>query len=71
MASPHVAGLIAYFLALIPENDSAFYSGPLTPKEMKAYLKARATRDALDDIDRRTPNLLIYNGIPNDDYLAW
>ncbi|KAF9107880.1 serine protease [Mortierella sp. AM989] len=71
MASPHVAGLIAYYLSLAPENDSAFNSGPISPKEMKALLKETATRDVLDDLNSRTPNLLIYNGGKKDGYYAW
>ncbi|KAG0359647.1 serine protease [Gamsiella multidivaricata] len=71
MASPHVAGLIAYYLSLAPENSSAFSSGPISPKEMKALLKETATRDVLTDVDSRTPNLLIYNGGKKDNYYAW
>ncbi|KAF8978055.1 serine protease [Entomortierella lignicola] len=71
MASPHVAGLIAYYLSLAPENDSAFHSGSLSPKEIKDLLKETATRDALEDVDWKTPNLLIYNGGKSDSYYAW
>jgi len=71
MASPHVAGLIAYYLSLAPENASAFHTGALTPKEMKKYLIARATRDVLTDVDSKTPNLLIYNNIVDDQFYAW
>ncbi|KAF9413604.1 serine protease [Podila epigama] len=71
MASPHVAGLIAYYLSLLPENSSAYHQGPLTPKEMKDYLVARATRDVLTDIPDKTPNLLIYNNAVEDQFYAW
>ena len=71
MASPHVAGLIAYYLSLAPENASAFHTGALTPKEMKKYLIARATRDVLTDVNDKTPNLLIYNNIVDDQFYAW
>ncbi|KAF8924225.1 serine protease [Dissophora ornata] len=71
MASPHVAGLIAYYLSLQPEDSSAYYSGPISPKDMKALLKETATEDVLDDVDSRTPNLLIYNGGKKDSYYAW
>ncbi|KAI1306536.1 serine protease [Mortierella claussenii] len=74
MASPHVAGLIAYYLSLAPEGDSAFHSGPLTPKEMKALLIARGTRDVLTDIKSDTPNILIYNNASEDKentFYAW
>ncbi|KAG0047998.1 serine protease [Gryganskiella cystojenkinii] len=71
MASPHVAGLVAYYLSLAPESSSGFHSGPITPKEMKALLKERATRDVLTDVNSRTPNLLIYNSHDSDRYSAW
>ncbi|KAF9351574.1 serine protease [Mortierella sp. AD094] len=71
MATPHVAGLVAYHLSLAPENDSAFNSGPISPKEMKKLIKETATRDVLKDIDSRSPNLLIYNGGSTDSYYAW
>jgi cerevisin len=71
MASPHVAGLIAYYLSLAPENASSFHTGAMTPKEMKKYLVARATRDVLTDIDSKTVNLLIYNNIVDDQFYAW
>ncbi|KAF9380177.1 serine protease [Mortierella sp. AD011] len=71
MASPHVAGLIAYYLSLTPVEGSAFNSGVITPKEMKALLKETATKDVLDDLNSRTPNLLIYNGGKKDDFYAW
>ncbi|KAF9178891.1 serine protease [Haplosporangium sp. Z 767] len=71
MASPHVAGLIAYYLSLAPESDSGFHSGPMTPKEMKAMLKETATKDVLRGVPDRTPNLLIYNNAHKDKYYAW
>ncbi|KAG0030630.1 serine protease [Podila clonocystis] len=71
MASPHVAGLVAYYLSLLPENASAFHTGAFTPQEMKDYLIARATRDVLTDIPAKTPNLLIYNDIVSDQFFAW
>ncbi|KAF9897406.1 serine protease, partial [Lobosporangium transversale] len=73
MASPHVAGLIAYYLSLAPESGSAFHTGPLTPKEMKALLIARGTRDILTDVKSDTPNILIYNNAAEDKekFYAW
>ncbi|KAG0202806.1 serine protease [Mortierella sp. GBA30] len=75
MASPHVAGLIAYYLSLAPENSSAFHTGPMTPKEMKDLLIARGTRDALSDVRSDTPNILIYNNAAEDKeekmFYAW
>ncbi|KAG0236750.1 serine protease [Actinomortierella wolfii] len=71
MASPHVAGLIAYFLSLQPHSGSAFHSGPMTPEEMKKYILQRATPDKLSDIPSDTPNLLVYNGVEDDRFYAW
>lgn len=65
MATPHVAGLIAYFLSLGPNTTSAFYSGTLSPKEMKEFVIAQATRGILRDIPSDTPNLLVHNGVDN------
>jgi len=53
MASPHVAGLAAYFLSLSPS--------PLTPVALRNKLIALATRNALTDV-MGSPNLLAYNG---------
>lgn len=61
MASPHIAGLLAYYLSLQPAIDSEFYS-PLTPKKMKDNLLKIATRGALTDLPKDTPNLLAWNG---------
>ncbi|KAG0293111.1 serine protease [Dissophora globulifera] len=73
MASPHVAGLIAYYLSLAPASSSAFHTGALTPKEMKALLIARGTRDVLTDVKSNTPNILIYNNAAEDKetFYAW
>jgi cerevisin len=61
MASPHIAGLLAYYLSLQPAIDSEFYS-PLTPEKMKANLLEIATVGTLTDIPKDTPNLLAWNG---------
>ncbi|CDS05962.1 hypothetical protein LRAMOSA08490 [Lichtheimia ramosa] len=54
MASPHVAGLAAYFLSMT-ENGAS-------PKEIKDKILELATKDKLSSIPNDTPNLLIYNG---------
>merc|ERR1711881_373979 len=36
MASPHICGLLAYFLSLQPANDSAYAVADIPPKQMKA-----------------------------------
>ncbi|KAG0235025.1 autophagic serine protease Alp2 [Mortierella sp. GBAus27b] len=71
MASPHVAGLIAYYLSLAPTTESAFHTGPITPQEMKDLLKSRATTNTLRDVDSNTPNLLVFNGGKTGSYYAW
>ncbi|KAF8923028.1 serine protease [Dissophora ornata] len=73
MASPHVAGLIAYYLSLAPESSSAFHTGAMTPKDMKDLLIARGTRDILTDVKSDTPNILIYNNASEDKetFYAW
>ncbi|KAF9192465.1 serine protease [Haplosporangium sp. Z 767] len=73
MASPHVAGLIAYYLSLAPQKSSAFHTGSMSPKEMKDLLIARGTRDVLSDVKADTPNILIYNNAAEDKekFFAW
>lgn len=61
MASPHIAGLLAYYLSLQPAIDSEFYS-PLTPEKLKANLLEIATSGTLTDLPKDTPNLLAWNG---------
>lgn len=62
MASPHVCGLMAYFVSLQPDTDSEYASTPITPAQLKKNILAYATPDALEDLPAGTPNLLIYNG---------
>ncbi|KAI8137808.1 serine protease 1 [Fennellomyces sp. T-0311] len=54
MASPHVAGLSAYFLGKEPEGAD--------PKTIKQKIIDLSTKNALEKIPKDTPNLLIYNG---------
>lgn len=61
MASPHVAGLLAYFLSLQPASDSGYFT-ELKPVELKKNIIRIASEGVLDDIPSDTPNLLIYNG---------
>jgi cerevisin len=61
MASPHIAGLLAYYLSLQAPIDSEYFS-PLTPAKMKANLLKIATVDTLTDLPQDTPNLLAWNG---------
>jgi cerevisin len=57
MASPHIAGLLAYFLSLQPKSDSAYAVADITPKKMKENLIAIATQDALTDVPSDTENV--------------
>jgi subtilisin family serine protease len=51
-AAPHVAGVIAYLLAL---------EGPRTPREIFSRLQELAIKDRIQDT-KGVPNLLVYNG---------
>ncbi|KAK7734734.1 proteinase B [Cytospora paraplurivora] len=62
MASPHIAGLLAYYLSLQPAADSEYSVASITPKELKSQLISIATLDALSDIPSDTPNALAWNG---------
>ncbi|KAI8581918.1 hypothetical protein K450DRAFT_229888 [Umbelopsis ramanniana AG] len=53
MASPHVAGLAAYFLSLAEEK--------VTPKQIKDQILELATKNALATLPKDTVNLLIFN----------
>jgi len=63
MASPHLCGLLAYYLSLAPAGDSEFAVSPISPKELKKTLVSVATEGALNGLpDSDTPNLLAWNG---------
>lgn len=57
MASPHIAGLLAYLLSLQPAKDSAYAVADITPKKLKADLLAIATEGALTDVPSSTKNV--------------
>ena len=57
MASPHIAGLLAYFLSLQPSKDSAFAVADITPKQLKESLIAVATVGSLTDVPTNTKNV--------------
>lgn len=57
MASPHIAGLLAYFVSLQPSKDSAFAVADITPEKLKKDIISIATKGALDDIPSDTPNV--------------
>ncbi|KAI1086657.1 serine protease 2 [Rostrohypoxylon terebratum] len=62
MASPHIAGLTAYFLSLQPASDSEYGLAQITPEKLKTNMITIATKGALSDIPSDTPNLLAWNG---------
>ncbi|KAH7013700.1 peptidase S8/S53 domain-containing protein [Ilyonectria destructans] len=62
MASPHIAGLLAYYLSLQPAEDSEYAVASITPKELKDSLVSIATEGTLSGIPDDTPNLLAWNG---------
>jgi len=68
MASPHIAGLLAYYLSLQPAQDSAYFTESITPKEMKTNLIKVATKGALTDVPSSTTNLLAWNGGGSSNY---
>lgn len=63
MASPHIAGLLTYFVSLQPSTDSEYATrGELTTKELKAHLIDYGTPGLLTDLDSDSPNVLAFNG---------
>jgi len=60
MASPHVAGLLAYMLSLEDDPSS------ITPKVLKQRLIDVATKDALSKIPKDTINKLIFSNPPDE-----
>jgi cerevisin len=68
MASPHVAGLLAYYLSLQPSSDSAYAVAEITPKKMKENILSIATVGALTDVPADTKNVLAWNGGGSSNY---
>jgi len=68
MASPHIAGLLAYLLSLQPAKDSAYAVADITPKQLKGHLISVSTRGALTDVPSSTANLLAWNGGGSSNY---
>lgn len=57
MASPHIAGLLAYMLSLQPSTDSAYAVAEITPAKLKKNLISIATEGALSDVPSNTANV--------------
>jgi cerevisin len=70
MASPHIAGLLAYYLSLQPSSDSAYAVAAITPKKLKENLISIATEGALDDVPSNTANVLAWNGGGSSNYTS-
>jgi cerevisin len=68
MASPHIAGLLAYYLSLQPAKDSSYAVADITPKKLKANLIAVGTVGALSDVPSSTANVLAWNGGGSSNY---
>jgi len=65
MASPHIAGLLSYYLSLQPGAESEFFvaANGVSPDQLKKNLIAYGTKDILTDIpEDGTPNILAFNG---------
>jgi len=62
MASPHIAGLLAYFLSLAPSKDSAFAVADLTPEKLKKAMISVASPGVISGLPAETVNLLAWNG---------
>ncbi|KAF7865271.1 hypothetical protein EAF04_006248 [Stromatinia cepivora] len=70
MASPHVCGLLAYYLSLQPSSDSAYAVAEITPKKMKENILSIATEGALSDVPSNTKNILAWNGGGSSNYTS-
>ena len=57
MASPHIAGLLAYFLSLQPSKDSGYAVAEITPKQLKSNLIAIGTEGSLSEVPEGTTNV--------------
>ncbi|KAF2454161.1 peptidase S8/S53 domain-containing protein [Lineolata rhizophorae] len=68
MASPHIAGLVAYMLSLQPAQDSSYAVADITPEKLKANLMNIATEGALTDVPSNTANILAWNGGGSSNY---
>lgn len=61
MSSPHVAGLLAYYLSLYPEKGSEI-AMDISPATLKELILKHSTKGVIGGLDEETPNRLAYNG---------
>jgi cerevisin len=59
MASPHIAGLLAYFVSLQPSKDSDYGIAEISPEKLKKNLISIGTSGALSDVPGDTTNVCI------------
>ncbi|RLV90163.1 Cerevisin [Spathaspora sp. JA1] len=63
MASPHIAGLLSYFLSLQPNSGSEYFTNSIEPSTLKRLLIRYGTRGRLRSyFNGGSPNVLAYNG---------
>ncbi|KGQ95690.1 cerevisin [Candida albicans P37005] len=62
MASPHIAGLLSYYLSLQPDVTSEFYTQAIEPADLKNKLIKYGTKGVLTGLDSVSPNILAFNG---------
>lgn len=67
MASPHIAGLLAYFLSLQPSDNSEFSVGKIPPLELKQNLLEIASVGKLAGIPPDTKNVCPFPPCYRDD----
>lgn len=61
MATPHIVGVLSYFLSLQPNANSEFAT-ELKPPALKRRLIKYATSGVIHGLDGSTVNALVYNG---------
>lgn len=67
MASPHVAGLLAYYISLAPSKESEFgFVSNVTPAQLKKSLISFSSHGVLKDVGEGSPNVLAFNGAGED-----
>lgn len=64
MASPHIAGLLSYYVSLQPGADSEYFvaANGVSPAQLKKNLIAFGTKGILTDLPEDTVNVLAFNG---------
>lgn len=63
MASPHIAGLLSYYLSLYPEPESEYSVAVLDPATLKDKVIKYATKGVIKGLKNDgSPNLLAFNG---------